>query len=178
MGRTPLSPAPGKTKKESRLWLRSQWNHGRLPKVRSLASPDRSLNEKERSANPNRHEGTMGNVQMYSTGLRGLSFSIADLLLIGAWSAARGLEMVVRLDHGSENEEYEEVIAFHTASGRPCRYIMWRDRESVFVQPLIGRTRRYPSVVDAILALAPQRAIVVSDVTARRWPDQGRPARV
>jgi hypothetical protein len=149
-----------------------------LPKVRSLASPDRSLNEKERSANPNRHEGTMGNVQMYSTGLRGLSFSIADLLLIGAWSAARGLEMVVRLDHGSENEEYEEVIAFHTASGRPCRYIMWRDRESVFVQPLIGRTRRYPSVVDAILALAPQRAIVVSDVTARRWPDQGRPARV
>jgi len=115
----------------------------------------------------------MDNVQMYSAGPRGLSFSIADLLLIGAWSAARGLEMVVRLDHGSDTEEYEEVVAFHTASGRPCRYIMWRDTGSVFVQPLIGRTRRYHSVVDAILALTPQPVVVVTDVTAQRWPDRG-----
>jgi hypothetical protein len=115
----------------------------------------------------------MGNEQMYSTGLRGLSFSIADLLLIGAWSAAHDLEMVVRLDHGSETEEYEEVIAFHTASGRPCRYIMWRDANSVFVQPLIGRIRRYSCVVDAIVALTPQQPVVVTDVMAQRWPDQG-----
>jgi hypothetical protein len=115
----------------------------------------------------------MGNEQIYSTGLRGLSFSIADLLLIGAWSAARGQEMVVRLDHGSETEEYEEVIAFHTASGRPCRYIMWRDASSVFVQPLIGRIRRYSCVVDAIVALTPQQPVVVTDVMAQRWPDRG-----
>ncbi len=114
----------------------------------------------------------MGNEQMYSTGLRGLSFSIADLLLIGAWSAARGQTMVVRLDHGSDTEEYEEVIAFHTASGRPCRYIMWRDANAVFVQPLIGRIRRYSSVVDAIIALTPQQPVVVTDVMAQRWPDQ------
>jgi hypothetical protein len=115
----------------------------------------------------------MGNVQISSTGLRGLSFSIADLLLIGAWSAARGLEMVVRLDHGSETEEYEEVIAFHTASGRPCRFIMWRDSEAVYIQPLIGRTRRYCSVVDAILSLTPRQPVVVTDVMAPRWPDAG-----
>jgi hypothetical protein len=127
----------------------------------------------ERSANPNHNEGTMDNVQMFS-GLRGLAFSIADLLLVGAWSAARGLEMVVRLDHGSETEEYEEVIAFHTPSGRPCRFIMWRDANSVFVQPLIGRTRRFPSVVDAILALTPTKPVVVTDVMAQRWPDAGR----
>jgi hypothetical protein len=117
----------------------------------------------------------MDNVQMFSA-LRGLSFSIADLLLVGAWSAARGLEMVVRLDHGSETEEYEEVIAFHTASGRPCRFIMWRDATSVFVQPLIGRTRRYGSVVDAIVALTPRQPVVVTDVTAAPWPDQRRAA--
>ena len=114
----------------------------------------------------------MGNVQMFS-GLRGLSFSIADLLLVGAWSAARGLEMVVRLDHGSETEEYEEVIAFHTPSGRPCRFIMWRDVRSVYVQPLIGRLRRYDSVVDAIVAMTPQRPVVTTDVMASRWPDTG-----
>ena len=113
----------------------------------------------------------MNNVQMFSTGLRGLSFSIADLLLIGAWCAARGMEMVVRLDHGSDSEEYEEVIAFHTPSGRPCRFIMWRDADAVYIQPLIGRTRRYQSVVDAILALTPQRKPdVVTDVIASRWP--------
>jgi hypothetical protein len=107
---------------------------------------------------------------MFSTGLRGLSFSIADLLLVGAWSAARGLEMVVRLDHGTETEEYEEIIAFHTPSGRPCRFIMWRDATSVYVQPLIGRPRRHDTVVDAIMALTPQRPVVVTDVAASRWP--------
>jgi hypothetical protein len=112
----------------------------------------------------------MSNVQMFSAGLRGLSFGIADLLLIGAWSSARGMEMVVRLDHGSETEEYEEVIAFHTPSGRPCRFIMWRDADAVYVQPLIGRTRRYASVVDAIMALTPQKPDVVTDVVASRWP--------
>jgi hypothetical protein len=115
----------------------------------------------------------MGNMQTSSVNLRGLSFSIADLLLIGAWSAARGLEMVIRLDHGSETEEFEEVVAFHTASGRPCRLIMWRDANSVFVQPLIGRPRTYPSVVDAILALTPQQQVVVTDVMAPGWPDAG-----
>jgi hypothetical protein len=112
----------------------------------------------------------MGNEQMYSTGLRGLSFSIADLLLIGAWSAARGQAMVVRLDHGSETEEYEEVIAFRTTWGRPRRTIMWRDYEAVYVQPLIGRTRRYRTVAEAIAALTPRQAVVVTDVTASRWP--------
>ena len=98
---------------------------------------------------------------------------ISDLTLVQGWADFHNVRMVVRLDHGSETEEYEEVIAFHTASGRPCRYIMWRDACSVFVQPLIGRIRRYSSVVDAIVALTPREPIVVTDVMAQRWPDQG-----
>ena len=35
----------------------------------------------------------MGNVQIYSTGLRGLSFSIAELTLVAAWAEAQGLQM-------------------------------------------------------------------------------------
>jgi hypothetical protein len=49
---------------------------------------------------------------------------------------------------------------------------MWRDANAVFVQPLIGRIRRYSSVVDAIIALTPQQPVVVTDVMAERWPDQ------
>ncbi len=40
----------------------------------------------------------MGNVQIYSTGLVGLSFSIAELTLVGAWAEAQGLQMRVRLE--------------------------------------------------------------------------------
>jgi hypothetical protein len=112
----------------------------------------------------------MSNVQIFSTGLVGLSFSIAELTLVAAWAEAQGLQMRVRLDHGSETEEYEEVLAFHTTWGRPRRCIMWRDAQAVYVQPLIGRTRRYLSVADAIAALTPRETIAVTDVMATRWP--------
>jgi hypothetical protein len=112
----------------------------------------------------------MSNVQIYSTGLVGLSFSIAQLTLVAAWAEAQGLQMRVRLDHGSESEEYEEVLAFNATWGRPRRCIMWRDRKAVYVQPMIGRTRRYRSVADAIASLTPRETIALTDVTAARWP--------
>jgi hypothetical protein len=112
----------------------------------------------------------MGNVQIYSTGLVGLSFSVAELTLVAAWAEAQGLQMRVRLDHGSETEEYEEVLAFHTTWGRPRRCIMWRDCQAVYVQPLIGRTRRYQTVADAIDALAPRQTTALTDVMATGWP--------
>ena len=112
----------------------------------------------------------MGNVQIYSTGLRGLSFSIAELTLVAAAAEAQGLQMVVRLDHGSDTEEYEEVLAFRTTSERPRRHIMWRDEQAVYVQPLIGRTRRYNSVAEALDTLMPLQTVVVTDVMAPNWP--------
>jgi hypothetical protein len=117
----------------------------------------------------------MGHVQNAPSGARGLSFSIADLILAAAWAEALDLHMVVRLDHGSETEEYEEVLEFHTVSGQPSRYIVWRDATAVFVQPLIGRARRYRSVVDTIVALTPRNDDVLTDVMAPRWPDRGKP---
>ena len=48
---------------------------------------------------------------------------------------------------------------------------MWRDEEEVFIQPVIGKTRRYPSVLAAILASTPRQDIVLTDVTAPRWPE-------
>jgi hypothetical protein len=112
----------------------------------------------------------MENVQTYTAGLRGLSFSIAELTLVAAWAEAQGLQMRVRLDHGSETEEYEEVLAFDTTRGRPRRHIMWRDHQAVYVQPLIGRTKSYPSVADAIATLTPRETVVVTDLVASNWP--------
>lgn len=102
--------------------------------------------------------------------LKGLSFSIAELILIGSWSEARRLRMVVRLDHGSDVEDYEEVLAFHLGGSPLCHWIMWRDLNVVFVQPLVGRTKRYGSVAEAIEALATKRRVVLTDIKPSHWP--------
>jgi hypothetical protein len=91
-----------------------------------------------------------------------------------AWSEALGLCMTVQLDHGSESEEYEEVLILRDETGTANRHFMWRDANSVFVQPLIGRTRRYASAAEAIAALTPRQEPALTDVVARRWPDRRR----
>src|ERR1700761_8641555 len=96
----------------------------------------------------------MAVVRLPSKPLRGLSFSVPELTLIRSWSEAHGLNMVVRLDHGSDTEDYEEVLAFHIGKSRLCRWMMWRGPRSVFIQPLIGRTQRYSSVAEAFEAIA------------------------
>jgi hypothetical protein len=112
----------------------------------------------------------MENTQILSACLRGLSFSIADLLLIRAWSEAGGLDMAVRLDHAAQAEECEEILTLYTVEERACRFILWRDEEGVFVQPLIGRIKRYSSVAEAITAMTPHQDVVLTDVTATYWP--------
>lgn len=112
----------------------------------------------------------MGNVEISSPGVHGLSFSIADLTLIAAWSEACGLRMMVQLDHGLESDEFEEVVILCGETRTVNRHFMWRDANTVFVQPLIGRTRRYASAAEAIAALTPRQPPVLTDVMARRWP--------
>jgi hypothetical protein len=109
-------------------------------------------------------------IQLPRKTLKGLSFSIAELTLIGSWSEANGLRMVVRLDHGSDAEDYEEVLAFHLGISPLCQWIMWRDAKGVFVQPLIGRRQRYRSVAEAFEALAARQHMVLTDIKPRRWP--------
>jgi hypothetical protein len=115
----------------------------------------------------------MSNVRRFPPHMRGLSFSIAELILIGGWAEARGLVMVVRLDLATQTDEYEEILAFHPARGRPCQWIMWRDAEAVFVRPLLGRTRRYGSAAEVIEALTPRPDDGLTDVMAQRWPEAG-----
>jgi hypothetical protein len=99
---------------------------------------------------------------------KGRSFTVSELILIANWSAANGLRMAVRLDHGSDTEEYEEVVAFHLGDSRPCRWIMWRSDRAVFVQPLIGRRQRYGSVAAAFEAMVARRRVVLTDIEPKR----------
>jgi hypothetical protein len=86
--------------------------------------------------------------------LKGLSFDIDDLTLIRDRSEANGLHMVVRLDYGSDVEEYEEVLALHAGTNPQYRWLMWRNTNTVFVRSLDGRALRYGSATQAIDSLA------------------------
>jgi hypothetical protein len=91
---------------------------------------------------------------------KGLAFEIADLVFVRKWADRHNFRMALRLDHGAAvGEEYEEVITFQTNTSPLYRLTMWRNAEMVFVQPLVGRGKQYPSVVAALTAqFAPARA--------------------
>jgi hypothetical protein len=90
---------------------------------------------------------------------KGFAFEIADLVLVQKWADRHDFRMSVRLDHGAAvGEEYEEVITFQTNTSPLYRLTMWRDAETVFLQPLVGRGTRYGSVAAALTAhFAPTR---------------------
>jgi hypothetical protein len=95
--------------------------------------------------------------------LKGIAFQIADLALIKEWADLRNIRMVIRLDHGTMDEEYHEV-AFHPEMSRACPAIMWRTVGAVFVQPLIGRKRRYGSVTKALASLTRMPGTILTEL--------------
>lgn len=101
---------------------------------------------------------------------KGIAFDIADLVLVQSWSACTGVRMGVRLDHGAEDEEYDEVIELHMASSSASRLIMWRNQTGVFVQPLLGRKQDFASVAEALDSIVPKQRAELSDILAPAWP--------
>ena len=111
------------------------------------------------------HSSKRGMAAASSCLLRGVAFEIADLALIKRWADLRNIGLVIRLDHGTVGEEYEEVIAFYPEMSRTCRVIMWRTAGAVFVQPLIGRKRRYGSVAKALASLTWMPGTILTEIT-------------
>lgn len=104
----------------------------------------------------------------------GYAFEIADLVLVTQWANSHGLRMVIRLDHGaSVDEDYEEVIAFQTNTSPLYRLIIWRNADAVFVQPLVGKRRRYGSVAEALSSLSAKQRFKPNDIAAPASPNTG-----
>lgn len=109
-------------------------------------------------------------IQSPAKKLKGLSFDLAELILIRRWSQSHSLRMVIRSDHGSDTEEFEEVLAIHVGDSSLCRWIIWRDVNAVYVQPLLGRKQRYASVAEAFETLIAKHSIFLTDIQATGWP--------
>jgi hypothetical protein len=97
---------------------------------------------------------------------KGLAFAIDDLLRMREWTDRHGMRMVIHLDHGVRDEEYEEVIAFHTNIRSSCVLLIWRSSEAVNVQPLVGRSLTYRSVDHVLDSLVANRDAEMTDTTA------------
>ena len=102
--------------------------------------------------------------------LKGLSFEVADLILLESWATAIGLRMVVHLDFGCDVDEYEEVLTFHSGTGATSLWFMWTNATTVFVQPTAGRRKSYRSVSRAIEALERKQRVALTSITAKVWP--------
>ena len=99
---------------------------------------------------------------------KGHAFRISDLVLAQSWAAFRNLTMLVRLDHGSDDEEYEEVLEFRTGAG--AHFIVWNDGEAVFVQPMPGKMQKHACLADALEPLSLRQPPVLTDIAPTGWP--------
>jgi hypothetical protein len=90
---------------------------------------------------------------------KGLAFDVADLVMAQRWALAHNARMTIRLDHGSEHEEYEEVLEFRQGRKSEVRFILWHSGQAVFIQPLPGRRRRAVSVAAALQTLQAEEPV-------------------
>lgn len=82
------------------------------------------------------------------------AFSIEDALMAGRWAeqvAPLGYRVVVTPCH----EDAEEVIEVYVPHARALAFRMHRTAASVVVTDCVGLTLSFPTLADALLAMAP-----------------------
>jgi hypothetical protein len=97
---------------------------------------------------------------------KGLAFAIHDLHRLRDWADRQGVRMVIRLDHGADGEDYEEVIAFHADQQPACFLLVWRSTDAIIAQPLVGRPLAYRSVSHVLESLVEGQDSEMTDTTA------------
>ena len=84
---------------------------------------------------------------------KGLAFDLPDHEIARQWARHHGYRLIVDIAYGTEDEEYEEVLALH-AGGR-LRFVVWRQSDGIILQPMVGRPSRFPTVPSALAAMTP-----------------------
>ena len=87
----------------------------------------------------------------------GLSFDIPDLLLVRAWADYHNLRMEIELDIAAGGDEYEELLSLSYGKSEHRRWMIWRSRDGIIVQPMMGRKMVFPAMADALEVLIPVR---------------------
>jgi hypothetical protein len=104
---------------------------------------------------------------MITTLLRPLTapaFDVADLLIARGWADFHDLAMTVRLDSGHGPVRPEETLAFTPAGADAPLWLMWRERDTVVVQPAAGHPMRFGRLADALGDLIPEAPPALTDL--------------
>jgi hypothetical protein len=89
--------------------------------------------------------------------LQAICFEVPELLLVTAWAEFHNLRMTIELDWSAEGIAYEEVITLQVPERRGPPWVLWRTCESVVLQPMAGRPRRFETISDALQAICPEQ---------------------
>jgi hypothetical protein len=87
----------------------------------------------------------------------GLSFDVADLVMLRGWSEYHDLRMTIELDACADGDEYEELLALYDRDCAFRRWMIWRSGDGIVVQPMMGRTMLFDTMADALEILIPTR---------------------
>jgi hypothetical protein len=83
----------------------------------------------------------------------GLSFELCDLKTAKTWADFHRLRMEVELDHATDGDEYEEIVALFAQGTGFRRWMIWRSCDGIVVQPMVGRPMLFDTVPEALEAL-------------------------
>lgn len=90
----------------------------------------------------------------------GISFDIAELIMLRNWAENNGLRLEIDLDHREGDAEFEEYIGLSLSTGRHRLVILWRAPHAVIVSPFGGRPRQFVSMAHALASLYVRDGIV------------------
>jgi hypothetical protein len=88
----------------------------------------------------------------------GLSFDIPDLVMLRGWAEFHDLRMAIELDVCADGDEYEELLGLYDKDRAFRRWMIWRSRDGIVVQPAMGRRMLFDFMGDALEVLMPTRA--------------------
>jgi hypothetical protein len=89
--------------------------------------------------------------------IQAISFEVPELLLVTAWAEFHSLRMTIELDWCADGIAYEEVITLQPAERNGPPWLLWRTCESVVLQPMAGKPRRFETISDALEAVCPEQ---------------------
>jgi hypothetical protein len=85
----------------------------------------------------------------------GLSFPVAELLIVRDWAARQGMTMQVITDHVLDGAAFEELLLLRHAATCQRLLCLWRRADQVIAQKPDHRPTAFRSLDAALAALTP-----------------------
>lgn len=87
----------------------------------------------------------------------GVAFAVPELILLTAWADFHAFSLRIELDWQVDQVAYEEVVTLRLFGSPIPHWLMWRTANSVVLQPMVGRARRFACITDLLGAICSEQ---------------------